>query len=328
MSSVNNATKVFSWASVASGKKKTQADIEAERAKERAKEREAQAQLNRAKLETVQTRNSFATLKRVPGLDVQNTARNAQLEKQEYAKYFTRENGHWDKSFPIKYDNYTCRVSGFERHRRLDVPRNVNERSMKFIEKMLANYPEVTTTCKTVGEFKEVFISAYMVYVKKYYTESRVNSSCETFAKFKKSISSVSNENETLSDQYYNLQGWVALEEGEYNSAQKELDKLGYGIHRTPPWIDQLWVFVKNVSFESCLWAINERSNTFEMDTKTGDKINTGFVRIIGSSVSDDSQLIWLTDLNSFESLPHNSKPDCRQKKEEKSRKDDYLWFD
>jgi hypothetical protein len=75
---------------------------------------------------------------------------------------------------------------------------------------------------------------------------------------------------------------------------------------------------------------MNEKSKTFEMETKTGEVFNTGFVRIKGPGplYADNSQLIWLTDLNTYQGLPHRSKEECRAKKQEKKRIMDEEYFD
>jgi hypothetical protein len=68
---------------------------------------------------------------------------------------------------------------------------------------------------------------------------------------------------------------------------------------------------------------MNEKSKTFEMETKTGDAFNTGFVRITGAPYADKSTLMWLTDLTTYRALPHSAKPECRQKQERAMEFDD-----
>jgi len=317
VTNVTNTTKVFTWSSVASGKKQTQAEIEAVRAKER----EKQEQIKRAKLEQIEEENlrkKLASQKREKDFEAQNSVRIAQ--KQQYEELFTREKGHWAKEVETRYEEIPSEFIDWKNYRKLAVPLNVNKRSLKYIQRMLVNYPEVTSTCKTVGDFKEVFMAAYMAYVKKYYREEKVDEASAFFAKFN------GTQNDTFIQQGENLQGWAAYEEGLFNSQQAETKRKGYGINPSPPWIDQLWIFVKNVSFQSCLWAMNEKSKTFEMETKTGDNFNTGFVRIIGAPYADKSTLVWLTDLTTYRGLPHVDKPECRQKREERERErdDDY----
>jgi hypothetical protein len=331
MSSVTNATKemvsketttkVFTWASVTSGKKQTQAEVEAERAKEREKKAEKE-RLRLEKYEEEQFRQKLIKEKREKEFEVQNASRIAQKEKQEKhaQQHFTREKGHWAKSVEMRYEEIPSDFIGWKNYRKLEVPRNVNERSMKYIQWMLVNYPEVTSTCKTVCDFKEVFMGAYIAYVKKNYGEVNVDKASTFFANFN------GTPNDTFVDQGENLQGWAAYEEGLFKSQQAELQRKGYGINPSPPWIDQFWIFVKNVSFQSCLWAMNDRSKTFEMETKTGEMFNTGFVRITGAPYADKSTLTWLTDLTTYRALPHSSKPACQQKRQAEEREIDCIF--
>jgi len=308
MSTTNNATKVFTWSSVASGKKKTQAEVEADRAKER----EKKAELERTKQEQ-ELRKKLSLQKRDEDFEAQNAVRIAKKAKQEkdYAESLTREKGNWPIELcPRIVEIEGSSVRGWATHRVLEVPQNVNERAMKFIERMLVNYPEVTSTCNTVGEFKQVFMGAYIAYAKKNYGDVAVDEASSSFAQ--------TNANETFVEQGENLQRWAAAEERLYK--ESEYIKKGWGVIQRPPWVNPLWVFVKNVSFYSCLWAMSELSKTFEMETKTGDAFNTGFVRIASSTLPDSSALTWLTDLSTYRGLPHSAKPECRQKKEAKKR--------
>ena len=286
-----NETKKFTWASVVLGKKQPLPEVESERAKERekntAKER---AQLEKSKEET--------------------------LRQKHHEEYFKRENGYWKKHFPTRMEYLVDPESGFERPKRLDVPNNVNERAMKFILFMLANFPEVTTTCKTVKDFRKFFMEAYMPYVKKFYDIKTVEENCAKFAQLN------SSPNETLVDQYFNLQGWVEMEEKQFNSEQTEFIKNGGRCAPMPPWNSKLWIFAKNITVNACFWAIDERSKTFEMETKTGDAFNTGFVKIAGMPFEGKSELTWLTDLETYQDFPHNRKPEWKQKREER-----FEWF-
>ena len=319
-----NATKVFTWASVASGKKQTQVEIEADRAKEREKQ-SPQERARLEKYEEEQLRKNLAKQKKEAEFIEKNAERLAQKEKQEkeHAEYYSREKGHWAKEVETRYEKIICPKTKFEKYRMLDVPRNVNERSLKYIQWMLVNYPEVTATCKTVGDFKKVFMEAYIAYAKKYYGEEKVEKASAFFAKF-----NGNSPNETFVEKGENLQGWAAYEEGLLKSAEAEFKRKGYGFHVVPPWVNKLWVFVKNVSFLSCLWAMNERSKTFEMETKTDDAFNTGFVRIASSTLPDDSTLTWLTDLTTYRGFPHKPKPVCKQKRDEEERREREEWSD
>jgi hypothetical protein len=313
----SNSTKVFTWSSVASGKKQTQAEIEDARTKEQAKKAEQERALFEKRKEE-QLRETLILQNRSKEFAMQNALRfeRAAKEEKERQEYFSRERGYWAKEVNIRYENNMSPVTCFDQYRMLEVPLNVNERSMKFIQHMLVNYPEVTSTCKTVGNFKKVFMEAYIQYVKRHYEDTNVNYSSAIFAKLNNT------PNETFVEQGENLQGWAAYEEGLYKSSQAELKRTGNGVVPRPPWFDKLWVFVKNVSFTSCLWAMNEKSKTFEMETKTGNNFNTGFVKIIGPPYTDTSLLIWLTDLETYKGFPHKEKPVCKQRREEEERKE------
>ena len=176
---------------------------------------------------------------------------------------------------------------------------------------MLVNYQEVTSTCKTVGDFRKVFNDAFILNAK-YMFGISVTVACEKFARF-----NGMSPNDTLIEQYHNLQGWVALEEGEYNSLIKS--KGNYS-KPTPPWIQQLWIFAKNVSFEACLWAMNENSKSFEILSEDENKtVHTGFVKITGGPYNDASTLTWHANLETYKGLEHREKHACRQKRERKT---------
>jgi hypothetical protein len=316
MSTTNSSTKVFTWASVASGKKQTQSEIEAQRAKVREQEAERKRQLLEKKKEQ-ELRQRLIKEKREDEFAQQNAGRLAQIAKQEeeMAERFKRENGYWPVSVKPRYvtDEARTTYTGWACHRLLDVPRNVNERAMKFIEHLLVNFPEVTTTCPTVGDFKQVFMDAYIGYV---------------IRNFGKAV--IENTATTRAVQYEELQKMVVQEEAEYNAASDLLRRNRCGIIPSPPWFNKVWVFAKNVNFESCLWAMNALSKTFEMETldETTGKPNTGFVKIASNTLPMASKLTWLTNLETYEGFPHQTKPVCKQKREQQEREREDEWFD
>lgn len=312
----NSSTKVFSWASVASGKKQTQAEIEADRAKIREQEAEKKRQLLEKKKEQ-ELREQLIKEKREHEFARKNAIRLALIAKQEAesAEYFKRENGYWPVSVKPRYitDEARTTYTGWACHRLLDVPRNVNERAMKFIEHLLVNFPEVTSTCNTVGDFKQVFMDAYIGYV------------IRNFGK-----SAIENTDTTRFVQYEELQKWVVQEEAEFKAASDTLRLNRGGIVPSPPWFNKAWVFAKNVNFENCLWAMNSLSKTFEMETldETTGKPNTGFVRIEGNPKNTTTKLTWLTNLETYEGFPHQTKPVCKQKREQQEQDREDEWFD
>jgi len=290
--------------------------VEADRAKVRAQEAEKKRQLSEKKKEQ-ELREQLIKEKREHASAQQNASRLALIAKQEQesAEHFKRENGYWPVSVKPRYVSDEARTvyTGWACHRLLDVPRNVNERAMKFIEHLLVNFPEVTSTCPTVGDFKQVFMDAYIGYV---------------IRNFGKAV--IKNTATTRAVQYEELQKWVVQEETEYNAASESLRRNRGGIVPAPPWFDKAWVFAKNVNFESCLWAMNSLSKTFEMETldETTGKPNTGFVNIASNTLPMASKLTWLTNLETYEGFPHQTKPACKQKREQQERERADEWFD
>ena len=318
MSSANvtNPTKGFTWASVASGRKnQTQAELEAKRTKEREEAIENGRQLLEEQKQQVLL-NRLASEKRAQEYKQLQQERAVILAEQEKAREECnkRENGCWA---PLKtrevVDDAQTTTRGWTCYRTLDVPKNVNQRAMAFIEQMLVNYPEVATTCKTVGDFKQVFMDAYIGYASGNYL-------------LPADISRVT----TRAEQYAGFQRWVASEEAEYNKQSAEFRRKQVGFTPTPPWVrNREWVFGKNVNFENCLWAMNVLSKTFEMEEPVGTP-HTGFVQITGNPQIDSSKLTWLNaDLGNYKGIPHAKKSACKQKqarldKEEQELRDYY----
>jgi len=302
MSTANvNPTKVFSWSSVASGgKKQSNAELEAERAKVKAEQARVEQQERERKQQLFEKYKQQELLK---GLDREKQAREyaEQIAKQEKSieECNKRENGCWVtlRTRQVLDDAQTIK-RGWNCYRTLDVPKNVNERAMEFIEQMLVNYPEVVTTCKTVGEFKQVFMDAYVGYASGNYLMPI-------------DVSTVT----TRAEQYAEVQRWVASEEAEYNKQSAEFRRKQVGFTPTPPWVrNKKWVFGKNVNFENCLWAMNVLSKTFEMEEPVGNP-HTGFVQITGNPHVVSSKLTWLNaDLGNYKGIPHAKKAACKQK--------------
>jgi hypothetical protein len=313
---MSTTAKVFTWASVASGKKQTQFEIEAEQAKVREQEADKKLQLLEKKDEE-ELRARLRKEKREHEFTAQNASRLAQIakEEEEMVEHFKRENGYWPIAVKTRYvtNEANSLTTDWAGRRTLEVPRNVNERAMKFIEYMLVNYPEVTTTCPTVGDFQQVFMDAYIGYVTRNFGKSVIEDASATRAV-----------------QYEELQKWVVQEEAEYNEANDALRRNRGGIIPTPPWYNKVWVFAKNVNFENCLWAMNARSKTFEMATldEITEKPHTGFVQIASNTLPRASKLTWLTNLETYEGLPHQTKTACKQKREQQERERNDEWFD
>jgi hypothetical protein len=317
MSTANvNPTKVFSWSSVASGsKKQSNAELEAERAKVKAEEAKVEAKVEAQERERKQQLfEKYKQQELLKGLDREKQAREyaEQIAKQEKSieECNKRENGCWVtlRTRQVVDDAQTIK-RGWNCYRTLDVPKNVNERAMEFIEQMLVNYPEVATTCKTVGEFKQVFMDAYVGYALENYLMPT-------------DVSTVT----TRAEQYAEFQRWVASEEAGYKKESAAFQRTRGGFVPTPPWVrNKKWVFGKNVNFENCLWAMNVLSKTFEMEEPLGNP-HTGFVQITGNPHIDSSKLTWLnTDLGNYKGIPHAKKEACKQKQAKLAKEEEEL---
>ena len=216
----------------------------------------------------------------------QTTAR--QMEEERIAAFKTRDNGFWTKSVTKRVAIYEFILEGhtYIGNKRLDVPHNVSERAMEYVERYLVNFPELTTTCKTVGELKSEFCVAYMRYT--------LNN------KYKDNSTLLLLIDKTEEQQYARLQQWVMDEEASYKARQNQPRPY-------EPWRNPLWVFAKNVTFEKCLWAMNIESKTFETLDSSG-KTNTGFISVEGNPSNDDSKITWLTDLSTYQGIEHYQK--------------------
>ena len=159
-------------------------------------------------------------------------------------------------------------------------------------------YCEFCASDSPMLHFK-LFIDAYMGYVNRHYCEQTTPLLTSTRA-----------------EQYADLQAWVLAEELAYKMHLEEMNRKGYGLRLSPPWLDRKWTFAKNVNFDNCLFAMSNLSKTFEMETldETTGKPNTGFVKITGHYKSEMAKLTWLTNLDTYEGLPHKKKAYCKQK--------------
>jgi hypothetical protein len=222
----------------------------------------------------------------------QQAARKREEEEKRIAAFKTRDNGFWTKRVTNRVAIYEFILEGhtYIGNKRLDVPHNVNKRAMEYVERYLVNFPELTTTCKTVGELKSEFCVAYMRYaLNNKYKDNGIQL-----------ISKIEEQ------QYARLQKWVMDEEASYKARQNQPRPY-------EPWRNPLWVFGKNVTFENCLWAMNVDSKTFETLDSSG-KTNTGFISVEGNPSNDDSKITWLTDLSTYQGIQHNEKVTARNR--------------
>lgn len=305
-----SATKVFTWASVASGNKQTQAEVEATRMAEQKKIEDARISKEFARLEQesfMHRRKMLAQEKQEKEkavLDAQRMQKKAEMD----AKY-TKENGYWMKSVPLHPFGT----------RYLEVPLNVNEHAMKYVEHFLYTFPELQESCHTIGAFKKAFINAYVPYAyAKFYSWCMCDqNSLMAYL----NAPGLSHE-----DKYALMQMWVAEKETKYNRMPNDYNK-----RLSQPWQNAFWVFAKNVTFEKCLWAMDAKSKAFEMVTlDQAGKPNTGFVSIEDNPMHDASKLTWLTDLASYVGYCHTKKAENKKKiaQREKEIQEDLDDFD
>ena len=268
-----------SWASIVGGKKQPIENICENQAKDnKTTAQQTTARQTTARQGTAQQREAYE---------------RAEKEEERIAAFKTRDNGFWTKRVTNRVAIYEFILEGhtYIGNKRLDVPHNVNKRAMEYVERYLVNFPELATTCKTVGELKSEFCVAYMRYA--------LNN------RYKNNGIQLISETEEQ-QQYSRLQKWVMDEEASYKARQNQ--PLPY-----EPWRNPLWVFGKNVTFENCLWAMNVDSKTFETLDSSG-KTNTGFIRVEGNPSNDDSKITWLTDLSTYQGIEHNEKVTSRNR--------------
>ena len=302
------STKIFTWSSVTSGKKQTQAEVAAAQA--------VIVEQARLKKDAEEAAKLAARQKQVLLKNIKLINERALLEeryKQKFEReaaetlYYTKENGFWKKIAPPGYCNTTCEAGIAAPRRYLEVPPNVSERAMNYIEEYLVNFPAEATKCRTVGEFKKAFIEAFIPYISQKY-KTQLNS-----------LDDYEHAHNLQDDcRYKTIQAWVADCDAEYKAEPSRL----------APWYNPLWIFAKNVTFEKCLWAMNVVSKTFEMDTcdSTLGKPYTGFIAVEGNPASMSAKINWLQpDLTTYTGLPHNRKPFCKQKV--KKQEEEYARF-
>lgn len=288
-----SATKVFTWASVASGKKQTQAEVEASRLAERKKIEAEQEAKEWARLDAESTIHMRKMLAREKQEKEQAILRGQCLQKKaEIDEKYTRENGYWMKSVRRWPIGTRC----------LDVPRDVSERAMEYVEHFIVTFPELQTQAMTVGAFKKAFINAYVPYVYAKYSSCMCDQSTL--------IAYLNAPRLTNEDKYALMQMWLAEKETKYNRMPNDYNKK-----LSQPWRNAFWVFAKNVTFEKCLWAMDAKSKTFEMPKldPAGETVY-GFVKIEGNPLHDASKIVWQTDLANYIGHVHKKKPENGKK--------------
>jgi hypothetical protein len=194
-----------------------------------------------------------------------------------------REKGYWKKvTYKRLHDDHDDHANKL-----LKIPANVNERAVHFIESFLATFPEEAQKCTTIGDLQLLFQNTYVPYVRVQYPRQATDSMTD----------------------YSTIQKWVAAEEQQYTADKAK------GMLFPPPWLNSLWVFAKNVTFENCLWALSYLSKTFLMDQLDEKGIPyTGYLRILGDPKKADSFIIWLDNLSTYQPYRHERKIKYKQR--------------
>lgn len=272
----------FMWNSVvAGGKKKTIEETRDEKAAQRKKEQEISDTEEKYRQEKERLKLENDQRKYAEKSQLQAKQREEErLRLEQIDKKYSRENGYW-----------TCKnQTGYNRsHPKLDVPPTVNEKAMKYVEEWLGIFPEVRDRCNSLSELKKAFAEAFVPRIIFLFDDRWRNN--EPFLSYETAnVLPIDNEDQ----RYNNLQAWVAY-------LEKTCKK---------PWEETaMWSFAKNVTFENCLWAINEKSQTFKTQNEA-DEYQWGFIRL------EKGELInWICrDIREYNIIEHNPKEACRAK--------------
>ena len=288
---------VFNWASVAKGKPQLIVDIETD-IKEKA-QRERREKAERARL---------AWEADAPARGRQEASVRAKLEKEqeqallrekyqfEHDQKFSKEGGwlpgQWPTSHEVPYEP------------RLTVPKHVNERARDWVERALASWWQEWEKCTTVEALRTAFIQAFVPYALEHGNYKRVYD----FEHWEKREGL---DTTNHADRYINLVRWVK------------------DIEEDKPYWNPLWVAVKNITFENCLWAMNVEANTFRATDKLCPDLKiqiTGFLQVEGPVIT------WLADFTKYIPYKHDPKPKSKQAIEAKRLRDeedmDRMMFD
>ena len=296
----SNVPTKFMWNSVvAGGKKKTIEEDEAEKAAQRKKQQDIYDAEEKSRKEKQEKKLAEERRKLAEQLPLKaKQLEEERLRLEQIDKKYTRENGYW---------HYKNQTGSNWTHPNLDVPPTVNEKAMKYVEEWLGVFPEVRDRCKTLGELKTAFAEA-LVSRLIYMFDNRWGNN-ESFLLYEKA-NALAKDN--LRVRYDNLQAWVAYLE----KTCKE------------PWQQTpMWSLAKNVTFENCLWAINEKSQTFKTQNEAGE-YQWGFIRI----EEGGDAVTWICrDIREYNRIEHNPKKACRAKQfklaaeREKRMEDEYF---
>jgi hypothetical protein len=271
----SNVPTKFMWNSVvAGGKKKTIEEDQAEKAALRKQQQDIYDAEERARQEKRERKLAEEQRKYAEQLEEER------IRLEQIDEKYTRENGYW---------HYKNQTGSNWSHPNLDVPPTVNEKAMKYVEEWLGVFPEVRNMCKTLGELKTAFATA-LVHRLIYMFDNRWGNN-ESFLLYEKANALPS---DNAAERYNSLQAWV-----------KHLEKTC-----KQPWEQTpMWSLAKNVNFENCLWAINEKSQTFKTQNEAGEW-QWGFIRL----QEGVDAVTWICrDIREYNRIEHNPKTTFRK---------------
>ena len=156
--------------------------------------------------------------------------------------------------------------------RQIILAKGIRTECAKFAELFVWNKRNVIKECNIVGELKALFEPFYLNYIKGKYQQH----SSDWFETNGKDASSLESYRE-----------WYIWYEK---------------ISRAPQY-NILWRFLKQVTFEKCLYALSVSSGTYITPFKSHEKVfgeeffNSGFLKVVSmKQMGDQAKLIWMSD--------------------------------
>jgi hypothetical protein len=218
-----------------------------------------------------------------------------QVQQAEHDRKFSKEMGwlmgQWPTSHLVPYEP------------RLTVPKHVNERARDWAERALASWWQEWEKCETVEALRGAFINAFVPYALEHSSYYKGVYEFKHWEKQTcKAIGSNKVEDGTHVERYANLMKWVKA------------------IESDQPYWNPLWVAVKNITFENCLWAMNVEAGTFRALDKlclNTEVPITGFLQVEGQVIT------WLADFTKYIPYNHDPKPKSKQAMEAKRQRDE-----
>lgn len=156
--------------------------------------------------------------------------------------------------------------------RQIILAKGIRSECAKFAELFVWNKRDVIKECKTVGALKALCEPFYLNYIKDKYQQQ----SSDWFETNGKDVSMMQSYRE-----------WY----------------IWYEKNTRCPQYNGLWRFLKQVTFEKCLYALSVSSGTYITSFKSHEKIlgeeffNSGFLKVVNmKQMGDQAKLIWISD--------------------------------